>query len=112
MRPQKATSAKLLKVREDLTDAARHDLAAALSRWSQSEEHARRIVMALPERPSALDVRDTAARVPVPTTLRAPRANCPRCFGSGWKVSIETHGYTGVQRCECVVAQPELSSMT
>jgi len=111
MRPPKASAVKLLKTREDLNDTEKIDLAEALSRWSRSQEHARRIVAALPEHPSALDVRRTAEHVPVSTASQRPRPGCPYCFGSGFCTTIERNGYSGVQPCSCALAQPLLARL-
>jgi hypothetical protein len=111
MRPQKATAAKLLRTRDDLSGAERSDLAAALSRWSRSAEHAQRIVSALPEHPSALDIRRTAERTPASTSRRRPRAGCPYCFGSGFSATVGRNGYSGVQACSCIEEQPELAHL-
>ncbi|HUS07136.1 MAG TPA: hypothetical protein VMZ52_12595 [Bryobacteraceae bacterium] len=108
MRPKKSTCARLLKIREDLTESERHDLSEVLARWAHSEEHARRIVLALPERPGAIDIREAASRIPVATATRRPSPGCSRCYGSGFAVTIGAGGYTGAQPCRCVTAQPEL----
>ena len=108
MRPAKSTSSRLLKHCEDLTDAERHDLAEVLSRWTYSEEHARRVVLELPARPTAIDIRKTAARVRPPAALRRPQQGCPRCFGSGFAIKLGPHGYTGAHPCDCVTEQPDL----
>src|SRR5947209_8481251 len=84
VRPVKSTCSRLLKHCEDLTEAERHDLAEVLSRWARSEEHARRVVLELPARPTAIDIRKAAARVRPVTSLRRPVQGCPRCFGSGF----------------------------
>lgn len=107
MRPQKSTSARLLKRCEDLTEAERHDLAEVLSRWAHSEEHARRIVNELPSRPTALDIRRLAPRVR-PSPVRRPQQGCPHCFGSGFAITLGPQGYTGAHPCQCVAEQPEL----
>lgn len=108
MRPKKSTCARLLKRLEDLTTAECHDLAEVLSRWAHSEEHARRIVIALPPRPTAIDIRKTAAQVRPPGPVRRPHQGCPKCFGSGFAVAIGPHGYSGARPCSCVTEQPEL----
>ena len=108
MKPNRSTCARLLKSRQDLTDAERHDLAAVLSHWSRAEEQARRIVLALPERPTAIDIRRTAAQIrPAASTQRA-RQGCPHCFGSGFAVRLRVDGYTEAQPCQCVAEQPDL----
>lgn len=108
MRPVKSTCSRLLKHCEDLTEAERHDLAEVLSRWARSEEHARRVVLELPARPTAIDIRKAAARVKPTTSLRRPLQGCPRCFGSGFAIKIGPHGYTGAHACDCLVEQPDL----
>jgi len=108
MSPTKATSARLLKGREELTDTERHDLAEVLSYWARNEEHARRIVLGLPNRPTALDIRRAALHIRPPVATKRARPGCPHCFGSGFSVKIRADGYTAAQPCECVVEQPEL----
>ncbi len=108
MKPTRSTCARLLKTREDLTDAERHDLAAVLSRWSRGEEQARRIVEALPERPTAIEIRKAAAHIPPTTSAPRARQGCPHCFGSGFAVRLRADGYTEAQPCQCVVEQPDL----
>jgi hypothetical protein len=108
MRPTRSTCARLLKAREDLTDSERHDLAQVLAHWSRSEEHARRIVMALPERPTAIDIRRTAAHIRPPSSAKRARQGCPDCFGSGFSVRMRPDGYTEAQPCRCVVEQADL----
>lgn len=108
MRPTKATSTRLLKQCEDLTDSERHDLAEVLSYWARSEEHARRIVLALPPRPTALEIRRAALRTRPQAPVKRARQGCPHCFGSGFAIEIRPNGYTAAKPCECVVEQPEL----
>lgn len=108
MRPTKATSARLLKSCEDLTETERHDLAEVLSYWARTEEHARRIVLALPKRPTALDIRRMAIHTRPPTTTKRARPGCPQCFGSGFAIRIRSDGYTAAHSCDCVAEQPEL----
>jgi hypothetical protein len=107
VRLNKSICGRLLKSCEDLTEAERHDLAAVLSRWAQSEEHARRIVDELPLRPTALDIRRAAPRAR-PAPVRRPQQGCPHCFGAGFAITIGPRGYTGARPCRCVVEQPEL----
>ena len=108
MKLAKSTCSRLLKNCEELTEAERHDLATVLSRWSHSEEHARRVVLDLPARPTAIDIRKAAARIRPPAPLKRPKQGCPRCFGSGFSIKIGPHGYTGAHPCDCVTEQPEL----
>ena len=108
MKPSKATCNRLLKTREDLTEAERHDLAAVLSHWSRTEEQARRIVLALPERPTAIDIRRAAAQIRPATSAKRARQGCPQCFGSGFAITMRKDGYTAAYSCPCVVEQRDL----
>jgi hypothetical protein len=108
VRPAKSTCSRLLRACEELTEAERHDLAEVLSRWSHGEEHARRVVLALPARPTAIDIRKAAARLRPATPQTRPQQGCPRCFGSGFAIQLGPHGYTGAHPCDCVTEQPEL----
>jgi hypothetical protein len=108
VRLRKSTCARLLKDREDLTETERHDLAEVLARWAHTEEHARRIVLVLPDRPTALDIRKAAAHVQPVRATKRPNPGCPHCFGSGFAVVITATGYTGAHPCSCVIEQPEL----
>jgi hypothetical protein len=108
VRLRKSTCIRLLKEREELSETERHDLAEVLARWAHSEEHARRIVLVLPDRPTALDIRKAAGRVQPIRSTKRPNPGCPHCFGSGFAVVIGTNGYTGAHPCTCVTEQPEL----
>lgn len=108
MKPARSTSARLLKRCEELTDSERHDLAEVLSHWARSEEHANRIVLGLPSRPTALDIRRAALHSRPAVATKRARQGCSHCFGSGFSVTIRPDGYTAAKPCDCVVEQPEL----
>lgn len=108
MRPTKAACTRLLKSREDLAETERHDLAEVLKHWSRTEEHARHIVLALPERPTAIDIRRAASHIRPASSVRRARQGCPHCFGSGFAVRIRADGYTEAQPCSCMIEQTDL----
>lgn len=84
----------------------RQEMGKALRKFTQSEDHAERVVEKLMEaqwRPTGHDIKLASEGIPVqrPNPLQPADPGCQKCSGIGVEIVTRRDGISGAKTCEC-----------